>query len=102
MKGVSPKGGGGSFLSVLHNPEMKLFLNVQMVISAALRRCRCGGTSWNSTYCLCMKSFRMSEYSLSSRCIQGWRPEWTSRACTVFKASSMDSFFMFLMEMAWM
>ena len=73
----------GYFLSVLNNPAMKLFLNVRMVISVALRRCRCGGTSWNSNYCSCMKSFRMSEYLLSSRCIQGWRPEWKSRACDV-------------------
>ena len=68
---------------MLNNQAMRLFLNLWMVLSAALHRCRCGGASWKSTCCSCMKYFRMSENSLWSRCIRGWRPDQKIRACAV-------------------
>ena len=39
----------GDFVSQRHNPVIKLFFNVRIACSAALRLWTCGGTNWYFT-----------------------------------------------------
>lgn len=67
----------GKFGSVVQCPATKWFFQVQIARSAALRQCMPGGTSWKSTSCSSMKSFKTLLASLSRRWSCGHSPHLT-------------------------
>ena len=65
----------GKLGSTEHSPAMKCALNVCIVCSAALRRWRCGGTSWKMMLYFLSAYFIILDASLSKIWILGVKPD---------------------------
>ena len=58
----------GEILVCWHNSGNEMVLKVCISISAAFRRCRCDGTSWNVSFSSSIYSFKTLEHLLSNTC----------------------------------
>ena len=80
----------GGLLSVLLRSDTKLFLKVRMHLSAVLRRCMPGRTSWYMKPLFVTKYYMLWAVSLSNQCVRGLNHRWVRYLCILVYARKIS------------